>query len=171
MLEYDLLVQGINEFILKKGSIVEMNWWTIISSSDDVKMLIQNYSTLAVDDMTIDWTNISWTYVMSNNNWSLTLKWETNVIVPEWKVALIFGMVWVKSMKIELMLYLMNLLFDLLAERLNIEQQAELHEHDGQKRLKSLVNCDPELLNSIQLALSSNGIELSDINIIVNNEG
>lgn len=72
-------------FQLLKGSTVTLKNGAI--TSDEAKMYIQNYAETTLEDMTLDATGKVATYVISNNNGSLTLKGNTNIVAKEGGVA------------------------------------------------------------------------------------
>jgi len=66
-------------FQLLKGNTITFQNGAIVGDNADVKMLIQNYSNLTLDGMTLDATvgNNSLTYVVSNNNGDIVIKDST----------------------------------------------------------------------------------------------
>ena len=72
-------------FQLHKGSTVTMKNGTIIADNSGIKMLIQNYSDLTLDDMNIDataGTNII-DYVVSNNCGDVLITGNTNITAKD----------------------------------------------------------------------------------------
>ncbi|MBQ9814660.1 MAG: InlB B-repeat-containing protein, partial [Lachnospiraceae bacterium] len=63
-----------NGFQLLMGNTITFKNGTITATSEDAGFLIQNYSNLTLDNMTIDGTNVWGGYVMSNNNGNVVIK-------------------------------------------------------------------------------------------------
>ena len=74
-------------FQLLKGSTVTLKNGTVTSSSETAKFFIQNYADTILEDMILDATGTTVGYVVSNNNGSLTVKGDTNIIAKEGGVA------------------------------------------------------------------------------------
>lgn len=76
-----------NGFQLLKGSNITFKNGTI--TSEKAKILIQNYSDLTLENMTLDGSNLpgSNRYVLSNNCGNTVLKGNTNIIAKEGDVA------------------------------------------------------------------------------------
>lgn len=63
-----------------KGSTVTLENGTFAPASSSVKMLINNYSTLNLKDVTLDGTNLNGTYTLSNNCGNVTISGNTNIL-------------------------------------------------------------------------------------------
>ncbi|MGN0177890.1 MAG: dockerin type I domain-containing protein [Monoglobaceae bacterium] len=77
-------------FHLEKGSNITIKNGTITSTADSgVKMLVQNYCNLKLEDVTLDGSNIpgSNRYVLSNNCGNTVLKGNTNIVAKSGDVA------------------------------------------------------------------------------------
>ena len=79
----------VNGFMCLKGSNVTLKNGKIVATSENVRMLIQNYSTsLTLEDMVLDGMSTSSVlYVLSNNNGQVTIKGNTQILAPEGNVA------------------------------------------------------------------------------------
>lgn len=74
-------------FQLLKGSTVTLKNGTVTSDSEAAKFFVQNYADTTLDNMILDATDTTVGYVVSNNNGSLTVKGDTNIIAKEGGVA------------------------------------------------------------------------------------
>ena len=76
-------------FHLEKGHDVTIKNGVVVSNSDDVKMLIQNYCNLTLKDVTLDGTNLpgSYPYTLSNNCGNTVLEGDTKIIAKSGGVA------------------------------------------------------------------------------------
>lgn len=73
---------------LEKGNTVVLKDGTITSDSPSVLMLVQNYSDLTLDHVTLDGTNLpgSHRYVLSNNNGNVVIK-DSHIIAKSGDIA------------------------------------------------------------------------------------
>ena len=76
-----------NNMQLLEGSTLVFKNGTLKSASPNGKMLIQNYSSLTLEDMTLDGRTDLLLYALSNNSGDVNLIGETNIYVNEGKVA------------------------------------------------------------------------------------
>lgn len=58
-----------------------------LKPSKEAKMLVQNYTNLTLENMTLDGRNEIMTYTLSNNSGDVNIIGETNIYAPEGKVA------------------------------------------------------------------------------------
>lgn len=65
---------------LRKGSTVTFKNGTLVTTSQEAGILIQNYSNLTLDDMIIDATESTSEYAMSNNSGKVNIIGETSII-------------------------------------------------------------------------------------------
>ena len=76
-----------NGFQLLKGGSLTFKNGTITASSESAKILIQNYSNLTLDGVTLNGVEGVTQYVLSNNNGETVLKGGTTINAPEGSVA------------------------------------------------------------------------------------
>ena len=76
-------------FQLLKDSTITMKNGAIVGDNESVKMLIQNYADLTLENMVLDATqgNNNVLYVLSNNNGNVVITGDTDITAPEGKVA------------------------------------------------------------------------------------
>jgi len=75
-------------FQLLKGNNITLKNGTVATNTDSAKMLIQNYSNLTLENITLDGTgSANMGYVLSNNNGATVIKGATNIVAPTGKVA------------------------------------------------------------------------------------
>ncbi|MDY3030312.1 MAG: hypothetical protein SOS24_00960, partial [Clostridia bacterium] len=67
---------------IEKDSNVTIKNGTITATAPTCVMLVQNYSNLTLEDVTLDGTNLQGDYVLSNNYGDTVLKGNTNIIAP-----------------------------------------------------------------------------------------
>lgn len=79
-----------NGFQLLQNSVVKLKNGTLTSrSGSGVRMLVQNYSDLTLENMTLDGTNIGYgQYTMSNNCGDINITGNTNIIASTGGIAL-----------------------------------------------------------------------------------
>lgn len=65
---------------LKKGSTVTLKNGTLVTTSEESYILIQNYSNLTLEDMTIDATQSTSDYAISNNNGKVNISGNTSIV-------------------------------------------------------------------------------------------
>ena len=70
-----------NGFQLLMGNTITFTNGTLTASSEDAGFLIQNYSNLTLDNMTVDGSDIWGGYVISNNNGNVVIN-DTEIIAP-----------------------------------------------------------------------------------------
>lgn len=134
-----------SKVLIKNGEVTTTN----------ASMLVQNYCDLILEDVVVDGSNLQWTYVMSNNFGSLTLKWATEIIVPEWKVAfdLWYGMFpnydeWVTVTIDSTFNWSIEWIIEYWAA-------SRIAGTDWTNKAKIEVNCDPSLLSWVLIIPSS----------------
>ncbi len=77
-----------NGFQLLKDSDITIKNGTVTTDSDDVKILVQNYSNLTLQDVTLDGTKSqSVQYMLSNNNGTTSIEGATSILAPDGAVA------------------------------------------------------------------------------------
>ena len=78
-----------NGFQLLKGSTITMKDGTIVADTTDCRIMIQNYSNLTLDNMTLDATKgtNSVDYVLSNNCGNVNIKGNTSIVAKNGKHA------------------------------------------------------------------------------------
>ena len=76
-------------FQLLKGSTIVMKNGAVVANNSGIQMIIQNYSDLTLEDMTLDATqgNNNVTYVLSNNFGDTTITGNTNITAKEGQAA------------------------------------------------------------------------------------
>ena len=76
-------------FQLLKGSTIVMKNGAVVANNSGIQMIIQNYSDLTLEDMTLDATqgNNNVTYVLSNNFGDTTITGNTNITAREGQAA------------------------------------------------------------------------------------
>lgn len=71
-------------FQLLQGSNITFKNGTLKATSPTAQMLIQNYSNLTLEDVTLDGTGLSgWAYALSNNSGTVNLTGSTSIIAKE----------------------------------------------------------------------------------------
>ena len=76
-----------NGFQLLKDSDITFKNGTIKPGTDDAKILIQNYSNLTLENVTLDCSGSQCQYALSNNNGNTTISGKTNIIAAQGQVA------------------------------------------------------------------------------------
>ena len=72
---------------LEKGNTVVLKDGTIKANSSDIKMLVQNYADLTLDNVVLDYTGSGRDYALSNNFGNVVVKNGTQILVDNGKTA------------------------------------------------------------------------------------